>query len=293
LRFGGQYVFVEEDQCVWAKFRYRNLDFDHTKQQVGFDEDGGSVSGGVQGIIGPNWRLGFAAGYERADLETDTSQKSDGDRLHLGGVAKYIQGPLLLAGAVTGGFTSYDTTRPMSFGTFSGTTRSDNDVDYISGLFRAAYQVGTGPWYAKPMVDIDVTQVHLDGFTEHGSNAAMRVSGSDETVFSATPALELGRQSAFAGGTLVRTFVRGGVTFFGDDDFALRSNFVFSAGGVPSFTTVTSLGNVVGDVSAGVTFLAAPGSFFSANSSVTLSYDGRFGEDFQDNAVAAKASLKF
>jgi uncharacterized protein with beta-barrel porin domain len=142
------------------------------------------------------------------------------------------------------------------------------------------------------MVDIDVTQVHIDGFTERGSNAALRVSGSDETVFSATPALELGRQSALAGGTLVRTFVRGGVTFYGDEDFALRSNFVYSASGVPNFTTVTTLGNVVGDVTAGVTFLGAPGSFLGM-SSVTLSYDGRFGEDFEENAVGAKASVKF
>jgi hypothetical protein len=61
---------------------------------------------------------------------------------------------------------------------------------------------------------------------------------------------------------------------------------------VPNFTTVTTLGNVVGDVTAGVTFLGAPGSFLGT-SAVTLSYDGRFGEDFEENAVGAKASFKF
>jgi hypothetical protein len=39
--------------------------------------------------------------------------------------------------------------------------------------------------------------------------------------------------------------------------------------------------------------LAPPGALFSANSAVTLSYDGRFGEDFEENAVGAKASFKF
>jgi outer membrane autotransporter protein len=251
------------------------------------------VSGGVQGALGPNWRLGFAGGFDRANLDTDTNQSADGDRAHIGGVAKYINGPLLVAGAVTGGWSWYDTTRPMSFGTFSGTTRSNNDLGYVSGLLRAAYQIGEGPWYAKPMIDLDVTEVHINGFSEHGSNAALKVSGSDETIFSATPALEIGHQNAFANGTLLRSFVRGGVTFFGDDNFALNSNFVFSASGVPSFVTTTELGNAVGDVSAGVTFLAPPGAILNTNATLTLSYDGRFGERFDDNSVGAKASLKF
>jgi hypothetical protein len=119
------------------------------------------------------------------------------------------------------------------------------------------------------------------------------VSGSDETIFSATPALEIGRQSAFASGTLVRTFVRGGVTFFGDDDFALRSGFVFSASGMRSFVTTTKLGAVMGDASAGVTLLGAPGAFLGPNAAVTVSYDGRFGEDFEEHSVGAKATLKY
>ena len=293
VRDGGGYVFIAEDQCVWGKVRFRNLDFDQTRQQVGFDEDSFAVSGGVQGALGTNWRLGFAGGYERADLETDTLQDSDGNRAHVGAVAKYIQGPLLLAGAVTGGFGWYDTTRPMLFGTFHGTVKSSNDIDYVAGHLRAAYQIGQGPWYAKPMVDFDVTQVHLDGFTERGSGAALRVSGSDETVLSATPALEIGYQTVFAGGTVLRPFVRGGVTFYGDDDFALRSGFVFAASGVPSFVTTTELGDVVGDVSAGVTLLGAPGAFFGPKATVTLGYDGRFGDRFDEHAVGAKASVKF
>jgi len=60
-----------------------------------------------------------------------------------------------------------------------------------------------------------------------------------------------------------------------------------------SFVTTTKLGDVVGDVSAGVTVLAPPGAILSTNTSVTLSYDGRFGELFDEHAVGAKASVKF
>jgi uncharacterized protein with beta-barrel porin domain len=87
--------------------------------------------------------------------------------------------------------------------------------------------------------------------------------------------------------------VRGGVTFYGEDDFALRSGFVFAASGAPSFVTTTELGDVVGDVSGGVTLLGAPGAFFGPKAAVTLGYDGRFGDRFDEHAVGAKASVKF
>ncbi len=62
---------------------------------------------------------------------------------------------------------------------------------------------------------------------------------------------------------------------------------------MPNFTTVTTLGDVVGDLSAGVTFLAPPGAIFSTNTSVTLSYDGRFGENFDEGTRSAQGKLKF
>jgi hypothetical protein len=126
-----------------------------------------------------------------------------------------------------------------------------------------------------------------------GARAALQVSSSDETIFSATPALEIGHQSAFTSGTLVRSFVRGGVTFSSDDNLALSSNFLFGASGVPSFVTTTQLGDVVGDVSAGVTVLAPPGTLFNTDAALTLSYDGRFGDNFDQNTIGAKASLKY
>ena len=48
----------------------------------------------------------------------------------------------------------------------------------------------------------------------------------DETVFSATPALEVGNQWATQGGTLVPiTYVRGGVSFYNDVDFPIVASY--------------------------------------------------------------------
>ena len=142
-----------------------------------------------------------------------------------------------------------------------------------------------GTWYLKPLVDLNVTYVDMDGFTERGGAAALRFSSADETVFSATPALEVGTQMAF-GQTLVRPYVRGGVSFYTDDDFPLRASFA-GASGVSPFTTTGEIDDVVGNVSAGVTLLGL------GKGTLTLNYDGRFGDDLEDHSAAAKASWKF
>ena len=93
---------------------------------------------------------------------------------------------------------------------FAAQASADNDIDTVNGRFRAAYLLGSGSWYAKPMVDLDATQISLDGVKESGAGGVgLNVRGNDETVFSATPALEIGTQFGSPGGTLVRPYVRG------------------------------------------------------------------------------------
>jgi uncharacterized protein with beta-barrel porin domain len=137
------------------------------------------------------------------------------------------------------------------------------------------------------MVDLNVVNVDMDGFTEKGGNgAALTVSGADETVFSATPALEIGNQWALSSGALVRPFVRGGVSFYSDADFPMSARFA-AASGVTPFRTSGEIDDVVGNVSAGISYIGVRGGVLS------FTYDGHFGEDLEENSVSGRASWKF
>jgi uncharacterized protein with beta-barrel porin domain len=196
--------------------------------------------------------------------------------------------PLLLAAAVSGGWGWYDTTRPIAFPGFSSRATSDRDISYIDGRLRAAYLFTNGQWYAKPLVDLDATRISLDHVVERASGGVgLNVRGSDETVLSASPALELGVQFGSQGGTLVRPYVRGGATFFDDPDFALLASFEGSPSGVGPFRIATSTDDVVANISAGVDVIGAAGS------SLRLYYDGRFGDTIEENAPGAKATVPF
>ena len=113
------------------------------------------------------------------------------------------------------------------------------------------------------------------------------VRGNDQTYLSATPALELGTQFAMASGTLIRPYVRGGVTVFDEPDFTLKASFVGTPKGVAPFRIKTGIDDVVANVSAGVEVLDLRGA------SLKLFYDGRFGDTIQESAAGAKASVPF
>ena len=82
------------------------------------------------------------------------------------------------------------------------------------------------------------------------SGVGLKVRGSDETVFSATPMLELGAQFGNPNGTLVRAYVRGGATLFDDQDFVLLASFAGAPSGVGPFRIATNTDDVVSNVGA-------------------------------------------
>jgi outer membrane autotransporter protein len=280
--------FIQEGQCVWARLSGRDLDQSATFQTLGFDERSFEVAGGVQGALGDVWRVGFAGAYERSHLDTTTNASSDADRLHGGAVLKYNPGALLLAGAVSGGWGWYDTDRPIAFPGFAALAQSEHDVGYVNGRLRAAYQLGSGTWYLKPMVDLDATHISLDGVNETGAGGVgLNVRGNDETVLSATPMLELGAQFGAPYGTLVRPYVRGGATFYDDPDFVVLASFEGAPSGVGPFRIATSTDDLIGNVGAGVDVIGAEGASFR------LYYEGRFGDLVEQHAGGIKGTLPF
>ena len=257
--------FIGENQCVWARVLCRNLQQDANSGTAGFDEDAIGVTGGGQWAFGGAWYGGVAFGYENSQIDSNTTNQfnrlnSDGDRFRVGGSLKYIAGPWFVGGAISGGWSNFNSTRQISFPGFASVATSSQDLQNVAGQMRVAYQIATaGAWYVKPLVDFNVTNVNMNSFTEKGRNgAALRVSSNDETVFSATPALEIGTQWGHPGGILTRPYVRGGVSFYSDADFPIAAGFA-AAPGVAPFTTKSQIDDVMGDVSAGVSFLGVGG----------------------------------
>jgi hypothetical protein len=279
---------IREGQCLWAGASAVFLDQGTTSSQTGFDQTTGLFAAGAQVALDNVWRLGFGASYQQSWLETSTNAVSDGEQVQGGLALKYNSGPLLLAGVVNGGRGWYDNTRPMSFGGFAGTATSDSTIDVVNAGLRAAYVFGTPHLYWKPVLDAAVTNLDLGGFAESGGGGAnLLVGGTNQTVYTIAPSLEVGTEWWLANGTLVRPFLRGGANWYANGDFAVTAAFLTAPAGTSPFTINTDMDDVMGVVGAGLDMITAD------DTALRLSYDGQLGETTQIHAVGLKGSVSF
>jgi outer membrane autotransporter protein len=285
----GRYAFISEGQCMWARVGGRFLNLNPTAQNLGFSETAFQLTGGAELTLQPDWFAEFALGYDRANEATsDSLATSHGDRLHAGGAIKYNPGPLLLSAAIYGGYGWYDTSRQMNFDNFGALAQSNSTIRHIGGQLRASYLLDQGSWYVKPLIDLDLTHIALNGFSEHGAvGANLIVSGTDNTLFTGSPAVEIGTQMEMPDGNFLRPFARAGLTAFNNTNFGVSAMFAGAPAGVASFRVATGIDAVLGDVSVGANLLSRDGW------SLKLSYDGHYGSRFRDSGFQLKASIRF
>ena len=285
---GGGYAFIAEGQCVWVRPEGRFLNRNRTANNIGFDEDSGAFSAGAQVALAPGWFIGGALGYETASLNTSTGAASDSDRFNIGGVLKYQRGPMLFAAAVSGGIADFETHRHIDFGGFTAQAHSEHDVTYVAGQFRAAYLLSHSRWYAKPLVDLNLTHLNRDALNETGGGAAnLDVSGGDETFFSVTPAIEFGGDIYMGGNSVLRPFIKAGVTFFNDDEHALTARFAGAPGGIGGFAIESEFDDVFADIETGVSVID------NELGSLSISYEARIAEDTDQHGVVLKGTSRF
>ncbi len=284
---GDPNAFIREGQCLWVRANVRQLDNDGRNGETGFAETATFYSAGAQFDVGGPWRIGAGIGFEDGDVRTGSNAQSETERLHLGAVVKYNPGPLLLAASLTGGHGWSDNARVVSFGAFSDVATSDSEQTFLSGRLSGAYLLSRGHWYVKPQIDLAWTYLDRDGYTETASGgSALTVAGSDDTVFSVSPSLELGAEYALAFGGVARPFVKGGVTWLDSDSFLTSATFA-GVPGAAGFTIKSSIDDVVADLGLGVDFLSESGTV------LRVQYDAQFGDQTEQHGGSAKLSVPF
>ncbi len=285
---GDNHTALDEGECLWVRPRGRILDRDSDFQNIGFDETAGRLAAGGQISIAPNWFAGFALGYERASLDTDSGAETDSNRFHAGLSLKHQAGPFYLGAAISGGLYGNHTERAISLGTFNRTAEANYAIKTLSGQARAAYLFQFRDWFAKPLIDVTVTYLSRDGVTETGAGAAnLMVGSSDDAYFSFTPALEFGADYALSETTIIRPYARLGVSYYTDSDHALTASFVNAPAGTSAFSITSDFDDVFADVAAGAT------AFFDNGSTLGLSYEGLISSDTQLHGLSLKGTIAF
>ena len=283
----GAFAFNAEGECAWGRVGYRTFDRDTTAEEAGFSRDTWELAGGAQYAFNDNYRFGFGAAAGTSKATGADGATSDGKQIEAGVVVKYVPGPLTLSAAASGSYAWYDTERSVNFGDFNNDLTAKPESGSLNARLRASYDFGNESVYIRPQIEGNATYLYQAAFTENGGLAAVSVDSGSRTVFSVAPEVEVGGQVVTAGGTMIRPYVKGGVTVFSNDSFDLTARFAADTSGTDAFTVTTSSDRLLWNTSAGVDVL------FENGNTIRAFYDGNFGQTSTENAFGLKASHNF
>lgn len=287
--FDGATVHLEEQTGAWARVYGRYAEVDVPGGFSDFDEALSIVQVGGQAEIAPDWYLGGSLAYQRAFIDSDNGVvDGDSDTAMAAVTLKHERDNWSLAAALVGTAGWGETKRRITLPGLVGAAEGEPALQTLGGVFRAAYTQGLDAWYLRPSLTLNIVYAHADDYTESGAGAlSLAVDSAEQTTFIATPALEVGGRHDFANGTILRSYLNGGVSFASEDDWQQRARFATAPASAGDLTTTLPMDDVSGLVTAGLQLQV------NENTSVFLQYEGELSEHVISNGGGAGVKVIF
>jgi uncharacterized protein YhjY with autotransporter beta-barrel domain len=176
----------------WGIFAMGNaqvIDIGDTHEAAGGDIKTAGITLGADAQVCHNLLMGVAFDYVNSDIGINHG----GDAEVQGGkgsvFATWFDGNFYLDGAVGGGVNSYDTKRLALGGWATGST----DGYELNGMLGGGYDAHMGAFTLSPGASLYYTMLTIDGFTEKGSIAPLKI----ETIDSSSLRSRLGATLAY------------------------------------------------------------------------------------------------
>jgi len=279
---------MKERDCLWGRV-IDNSTTASGSQHANYSASTHSVQVGGQKQIAQGWFLGGSAAYNSEDFNSSTGAGSvEGNGGAVGMVLKREIGNWTISGAADFGYGNYDTTRNIAFpGYAAQATGSFNLTQY--GLHsRIAYLVPQQDWYLKPYLDLHAVHMHTGSYSEQGAGAlGLNVDGNSDTMFSASPMLEVGGRVEMDNGMTLRPYAAVGATLHDKNEWGADAQFQGAVPGVQSFNTAASAPTSLANVRLGVDLMV------KKNLQVRAEYGGQFGSGYRSNEGILRVNYLF
>lgn len=245
---------------------------------------GGFITGGDV-ALGETGRIGLLAGYSHASLHVDDRASSgSSENYHLGVYGGTQYGALGIRTGLAYTWHDLDMERSVAIPGFSDSLNSSYDAGTFQAFGELGYRMDTASVSFEPFANLAYVNLHTDAFSESGGAAALSgASGTTQTTFTTLGV----RASADLPVSSMQATVRGMVGWrhaFGDTTplsaHRLAGSGAFEIAGTP-------IAKDAAVIEAGMDFAVTKAATLS------LSYEGQFGEGARQNGFDATLQLKF
>lgn len=285
----GDYRFVREGECAWARVDGYSLDQEQTSSNPGYQLETVTLAGGRQLEIAANTHFGFGLSYQYSDLDAKLTD-TDGSQAEAAVIFKQRHDATMFSLSLSAGYGWYESERSVDLPAPGVKAHGDQDV-FLSAMHgRWSYDFEQGEnYYLRPLLDLGVTRVHRKGFTETGAGGAnLEVEKETDSFMTLQPAIEFGGEHLLSSGTLMRPFARVGIThFLNDNECQMTATMTGAPDDVPPFTTINERDETYVDVSFGLDLIR------TNNATLRVDYAGQFSQDSSAHMVGAKLAVPF
>ena len=167
---------------VFAMGNYQNIDISDTANAAGGKDNSYDVTFGVDARVCDNLVLGLAFNGFRADVDLNDGGEADVDGGKGSLFATWFQDDFHLDAAIGGGFNSYDNIKRASLGGVTqygvpvvGMAEGDTTGQEFDGLLSGGYDIKMDQFTLTPNAGLYYTALSIDGYTEHGSLAPLKI----------------------------------------------------------------------------------------------------------------------
>ncbi|HBO6301742.1 autotransporter domain-containing protein (plasmid) [Pseudomonas nitroreducens] len=190
---------VLQETGVWVKALHSDADQSRRNSIEGFDASTNGIIVGADGKLNEQTTLGIAYSYASTDVDSDDNNSTDVKSQALTAYGSWEQGPIFVDASLTYGKSDNESKRHIA-----GTTAKadyDSDLFGINVLGGYGFNVGDG-YIVEPRAALRYSNLKIDGYTEHGSSAALSVDGQRIEVGELGAGVRFTKDFAVGTGTL-------------------------------------------------------------------------------------------
>lgn len=265
------------DAAVWVQGMYNHSELDDTSKAKGFDADSAGVALGIEKFINKDVKIG--AGYAYTNTDIDGFMRSTDVDTHTAILyGEYKPSNWYINGIATYGWSDYSEDKNVS----GQNVNADYDVETFGLQAMTGYDMQFKNFGLTPEVGLRYVHIKQDAYTD---SADQSVSGNDSDILTGVIGAKVNKTFALDNGMLIKPEARIAATYDMINDDV--NSVVTLANGSAYAVDGEALDRFGMEFGAGIT------AEVNDNVELSLGYEGKFREDYQDHTGLINAKYKF
>ena len=268
---------IFERAAVWVQGMFNKSKLDDTSKAKGFDADSAGVAFGAEKFVTDDTKVGIGYAYTNTDID-GFMRSTDVDTHTAILYGEYKPSNWYVNGIATYGWSDYSEDKSVA----GVGVKADYDVETFGLQAMTGYDMNVNGLGFTPEVGLRYVHIKQDAYKD---SADQKVSGNDSDILTGVIGAKVSKSWELSNGMLIKPEARIAATYdlFNDD----VNSVVTLANGSAYAVEGEALDRFGMEFGAGIT------AEVNDNVELSLGYEGKFREDYQDHTGLINAKYKF